>query len=101
MAAAVVGSNCTSRVAVWPGFRVSGSVIPDIAKPVPVMVAALTVTAKPPEEVSVTDCVVGEFNGTSPKDMLVALMLSTGLLVFSCKAKLSETPPAVAVSVAV
>jgi hypothetical protein len=101
MAVAVVGSNCTFKVAVWPGFKVSGGVIPDMVNPVPVIVAELMVTDEPPEEVSVTDCVAGEFNGTSPNDMLVALRLRTGLLVFSCKAKLSDTPPAVAVNVAV
>lgn len=65
-----------------------GGVIPDIVKPVPVIVAELTVTDEPPEEVKVTDWVAGEFNGTSPNDMFVALRFRTGLLVFNCKAKL-------------
>lgn len=72
MLAAVVGSNCTFRVAVWPGCNVRGGVIPDIVKPVPVIAAELTVTDEPPEEVKITDWVAGEFNGTSPNDMFVA-----------------------------
>ena|SRR5579872_6708920 len=100
MVAAVLGSNCTLRVAVWPGAKVSGGVIPDAVNPVPVIVTELMVTDKPPDEVKVTDCVAGEFKGTSPNDMLVALTLRTGVLVFSCKVTLLEMPPAVAVNVA-
>ena len=50
----VVGSNPTSSVTARPGFRVTGNVAPDIVKPLPVTVAALTVTAAVPVELSVT-----------------------------------------------
>ena len=57
-----------------------------------------------PEEVKVTDCVVVLFTLTLPKARLVVLRLSAGAAITSasnCKAKLSEVPSAVAVSVAV
>ena len=50
---AVVGSNCTSRVALCPGFRVRGRVSPEIVKPAPLVVAALIVTAVEPVELNV------------------------------------------------
>jgi len=50
---AVAGSNCTVKVAVWPGLRVAGNVTPEALNPVPVAVAALTVTAAVPDEVKV------------------------------------------------
>jgi hypothetical protein len=97
----VVGSNWTFSVAVWAGFRVSGNVAPDMVKPVPVSVAALMVTAAVPEEVRVTDCVVGVLSTTLPNDKLDALRLSVGVVpaTLRFKAKVSETLPAVAVSV--
>ena len=70
-APAVVGSKATVSVAVWPGFRVSGKLTPDILKPDPVTLPALRIRAAVPDEVSVTDCVAGVFKFTSPKDTLV------------------------------
>lgn len=96
----VVGSNCTFNVAVWPGFNVTGNVTPDIVKPVPVRVAALTVTGELPEEVSVKDWVAGALTTTLPKATLVELMLRVGMAAVNCRAKVFETPPALAVSVA-
>lgn len=66
-APAVVGSNCRVRVAVCPGFSVTGKVNPVMVKPVPVIVAALMVTADVPEEVSVTVCVEVVLRVTLPK----------------------------------
>jgi hypothetical protein len=95
-----VGSNCTLRVAGVPGFTVMGNVAPVSENPVPVTVAAVTVTALLPLAVSVTDCVEGLFTTTFPKAMLVALMLSVcWLAAFNCNAKVLETPFAEAVSV--
>jgi hypothetical protein len=68
---------------------------------VPVTAAALTVTAAPPVDVSVSDCVAGEFSVTLPKARLDALTVSVAVPGFSCRAKLVEALPAVAVSVAV
>jgi hypothetical protein len=70
-------------------------------KPAPVKTAELTVTAIVPVEVKVTDCVAGEFTITLPKATEVALMLSVGTAAFNCRAKVFETLPALAVSVAV
>src|ERR1035438_7196325 len=49
---AVVGSNVTCRVAVCPGFSVTGKFAPAMVNPVPVRVAALMVSAVLPAEVS-------------------------------------------------
>lgn len=72
-----------------------------MVKPVPVNVAELTVTAAVPVDVRVTVCVAAVFTSTLPKATLVALMLSVGAAAFNCRAKLSETSPALAVSAAV
>ena len=97
IAPVAVGSNCRLSVAVWPELKVSGKVAPETEKPVPVIVAALTVTGVVPVEVRVTDWVAGELMTTLPKVTLVALMVSAALLGPSCKAKPAETPPALAV----
>jgi hypothetical protein len=73
-----VGSNSTSSVVVWPGARLTGKVAPAIVNPVPVSVAALTVTGAVPVEVRVRDCVAVAFNTTFPNDTLAALMPSAG-----------------------
>jgi hypothetical protein len=71
------------------------------------MVAALIVSGAVPEEVSVTDCVVGVLMVTLPNAKLAALTLRAGVLVapadwaLSSIAKLCVLPAAVAVSVAV
>ena len=79
----VVGTNCSVRLADWPGLNVTGIVPLVIEKPVPETVAALTVTAAVPLDVRVTVCVVAEFTITLPNAMLVALMLSVGTAAFS------------------
>src|SRR5258707_11989955 len=79
-------------------------VAPETEKPLPVTVAALTVTAAVPVDVKVTDCEAGEFSTTLPKDTLLAFTLSVGTDAFNCSAKLFETlladPGRVTVSVA-
>ena len=79
----------------------SGKVAPEAVKPVPLAVAALTVTEAVPDEVKVSDWVAGEFRLTLPKAMVVALTLSVGVPVPSCRAKVSVTEPALAVKVTV
>ena len=49
-APAAVGSNCTLRLAVWPGLNVRGKLGPDTTKPAPVAATALTVTGAVPVE---------------------------------------------------
>ncbi len=83
----------------------SGKLTPETVKPVPVSVAALTVTDAVPVEDRVRDWVAGEFRCTLPKATVVALTLSVGVsaavTVPNCKAKLSATLSALAVRVAV
>lgn len=96
---AAVGSNTTLSIADWLGLSVSGKLAPETEKPVPVIAAELTVTGEPPVEVSVKDCVAGEFRVASPKAMLLALMLSVGTAALSCRENVWDTVPALAVSV--
>ena len=101
-APAEVGSNCTSSVTAKLGFKVTGKVAPDIVKPVPLNVAELIVTGAVPAEVNVTGSVDGVFTVTLPNAKLAALMVNVGIVVpaaFSCRAKVLETPPALAVRV--
>jgi hypothetical protein len=81
---------------------VSGKVIPETAKPVAFRAAALIVTSTVPVEVRVTGCgVAAVFTTTLPNATLVELTLSVGTAAPSCRAKVSDTPLAVAVSVTV
>lgn len=98
---ATVGLNSTLRIAVWVGFRVTGNVTPETEKPVPLTLAALTVTGAVPVEDRVTVCVAGEFCITLPKAMLVALMLSVGTPVPSCSENVLATLLALAVRITV
>jgi len=68
-----VGRNCTCNVTAWPGFSVTGRLLPTIVKPAPVMVAELTVTGAVPVEVNVNDCVVAALTVTLPKLRLATL----------------------------
>ena len=94
-----MGSNCTLSVAAWPGFNVTGKVAPDIVKPIPVSVAALIDTGTVPVEDKVTDCAAAWFTTTLPNARLVTLMFSVGTAAFNCRAKLSDTLPALAFKV--
>ena len=49
-----------------------------MVNPVPLMEAELTVSAEVPVEVSVIDCVVGEFTVTLPKLKLAVLIVRCG-----------------------
>ena len=95
-----MGSNCTLSVTAWLGFKVTGKLPPETEKPAPLIVAALTVTAAVPLEVSVTDFETVEFTATLPKDMLVVLTLNMGVAAFSCRLNFCDTPPSAAVNVA-
>jgi hypothetical protein len=66
------------------------------------MLAEFTVTAEVPVELNVTDCVAVVLITTLPKEILVAFTPSFPVPAGeSCKANVAETPPAVAVIVAV
>jgi len=71
---------------------------------VPVSAAELTVTGAVPVDVSVTGSVVAVFTVTFPNATLVGLIVNVGPVnvapgAFSCRAKLLETVPVLAVSV--
>jgi len=57
------------------------------------------VTGAVPVEANVTGSVVGVFNATLPNARLVGLTVNVPTAAFSCKAKVLEMPPALAVSV--
>jgi hypothetical protein len=67
------GLNCICNVTAWPGFNVTGRLPLTIVKPVPAMVAELTVTGAVPVDVNVNDCVVAVFTVTLPKLRLAVL----------------------------
>jgi hypothetical protein len=75
-----VGSNWTWRIRDWPGFKVAGKLLLSALKPIPLIVAELTVTGELPVEVRVNGCGVDEPTVTSPKPSLSALKVSCGLV---------------------
>jgi hypothetical protein len=93
------GSNSTFSVVSWLGLKLAGNSTPDTEKPAPVSVAPSIVTGTVPVEVIVTDCVAGVFTTTLPNATLVALMLNANIEAFSCRVKLLNTLPALAVIV--
>jgi hypothetical protein len=97
----LVGFNCTFRVNDWPELRVTGKLAPETENPLPTRMAELTVTGRVPAEVSVIDCVADVFTVTLPNGRVVALILKTAVAAFSWRVNVFETPPALAVSVAV
>jgi len=100
-APATEGSNCTLIVTVWFGFKVIGKAPPEIVNPLPLTVAELTVTAAVPVEDRVTVCVAAEFRLTSPKAMLVALMLRVATPDPNCSMKVFATLLVLAVNITV
>ena len=70
-----------------------------MVKPVPLSTAELMVTGAVPMEVNVTGCVDAVFTVTLPNPKLVVLTVNVGAAAFSCRVKLLETLPALAVSV--
>jgi hypothetical protein len=95
----VAGSNCTSSVIARFGFKVTGKVAPDIVKPVPLNDAELMVTGAVPVEVNITGSADGVLTVTLPKPRLSGMIVNVGTAAFNCRAKVLETPPALAVRV--
>jgi hypothetical protein len=95
----VAGSNCTSSVIARFGFKVTGKVAPDIVKPVPLNDSELMVTGAVPVEVNITGSADGVLTVTLPKARLSGLIVNVGTAAFNCRAKVLETPPALAVRV--
>ena len=77
----------------------TGKVAPDMVKPVPLNPAELMVTGAVPVEVNVNGSVDAVFTVTLPNARLAGLTVNVGTAAFNCRAKLLETPPALAVSV--
>jgi len=100
-APAVFGSNCRVRVEACPGLSVTGNETPEALNPVPVSVAAVTVTGALPLDEMLTDCVAGVLRSTLPKATLVALSDSVGVAAFRLIEIVFEIPPEVAVRVTV
>jgi hypothetical protein len=98
---AAAGLKPTLIVADCPGFRVNGKLAPDAVKPEPTNVSALIVTGSVPVDESVTGRVADPFTATLPKARFAVLTVSTGINAPSCRAKVSDVPAALAVSVAV
>jgi hypothetical protein len=80
---------------------VTGNVIPESPKPVPLADAPLRVSAAVPEDVSVTVFVTVVFSAAVPQATLLLPSVSFGVVAFSVSAKVFDTPAAAAVSVAV
>jgi hypothetical protein len=99
-APAVVGSKLIVSVAVCFGFSVIGELMPDSAKPVPAADTPLIVCAAVPDEISVTVFAAVVLSASAPNATLVELKLRAAVVAFSVRAKVFETPPDVAVSVA-
>jgi hypothetical protein len=98
VAPAIVGSNCTVKVAVWPGVNVTGRLAPETEKPVPVSVAEEMVIAAAPVEVKVKFWATGVLMGEVPNARLVALRLIAGAATSIWRSKVSGVPPALAVN---
>jgi hypothetical protein len=79
----------------------TGKLIPEIVKPAPATVAALTVTAEVPVEDRIKVCVVTVLRLTLPNGMLDKLTLSVGTDAPSCNANVLATLFALAVKIAV
>jgi hypothetical protein len=90
-AAALAGLNCTVRLSVCLGLRVTGKLAPETVKPAPVMVAELIVTAAVPVEVKVTDLVDEVPTVTLPKLRLVVLTVKVGVFAAAAPVPLRLT----------
>ncbi len=75
-APAVLGSKVTCNVSDAPGFSDTGKVLPDTAKPVPEMPAALIVSGPVPVDVSVMALIAVLFIVMLPKPKFVVLRVS-------------------------
>lgn len=80
-------------------MSVNGKATPEIENPAPDNVAELMLTAALPVELNVSVCEVDVLTATLPNEMLVALTARVGEEAFSCRPKVSETLPALAVNV--
>jgi hypothetical protein len=80
---------------------VTGKPIPESPNPVPEIAAPLIVSATVPVDVRVTVFVMAAFSASVPNATVVLLKLSADVAASRVRAKVFETPPVVAVRVAV
>jgi hypothetical protein len=101
-APAVVGSKVTTSVDDCPGFRVTGRLVPDQTKAVPLTAALLMTSGALPVEVTARVWLTGVFTSDVPKAIVVALRLMDGVLPGPIwRVKVAERVPDVAVMVTV
>lgn len=98
---AAVGSNPIVRVALCPGFSVTGNDRPDMLKPVPATEPELIVSAALPVELISTVFAVAVFKFTLPNARLLLATVHAGAAAFNCSDVARATPAALAVTVAV
>ena len=98
---ATSGLKVTVILAVWPGFKVMGGVIPVAPNREPATETDEIVTGAVPDEVRITELVAWVPTFTLPNDTDVALRVSDGVAAFSCSARLCDELFALAVTVAV
>lgn len=91
------GLNWTFTLAVSPGFNVRGKVAPEAENPVPVSVAAFTVTDDVPVDESVSVSVAVVLTSTLPKLTLDALTVRIDAAACNCSEKLCARLPALAI----
>lgn len=77
----------------------SGKAAPEAAKPLPDKDDEFIVTAVVPVDERVSVCAAGVFTATSPKSTLAELKVSAGPAGLSCRAKVFDAAPTLAVSV--
>jgi len=73
-----------------------GKFAPETVKPVPVAPAPLIVRGALPVDLRITDCVIGAFKATLPKERLFVLQLMVATEAESCRLKDLDTPLALA-----
>ena len=98
---ATSGLKVTVILAVCPGFKVTGGMIPIAPNREPTTETDEIVTGAVPDEVRVTDLVAWVPTFTLPNETVVALRDSAGVAAFSCSARLCDELFALAVTVAV
>lgn len=96
-----VVEKCRVNVALWPGFNVTGVVIPDAVNSDPAIDKLETVTAAVPVDDNVIACVAVCPSITFPKLTVVELTVSVEVETFNCTLKLVVPYRAEAIRVAV
>lgn len=97
---AALGSNAIAKVALCPGFSVTGNERPEMLKPVPVTVPERIVRGVVPVDLMRTDLLTGVWRLSLPKARLLAAIVHAGAAAFSWSVVVRVTPPSLALIVA-